>query len=1001
MSQNTTLINADNKITAIFSTTVNLAASLNTKIWISNLTYTQTPSSSSFPVTSSPAGIFRSTASWTQEGGILTIDVIGEQTDVLVYTLEFVLKNPAVGQDEPSISIYATGTTISPIKFDYEIGNFAPLRVGYFTTLFVQQETPSASDWDVGGLKIANSLTDPLDFIPVEGKDRFIIQNLFDFSIGLDHNFSQVSRSASYSPTSQELTLTFLQDTARREQYSFSFLILNPPEGQLSPDISISTTGFEIPWTRMDKAPGILQPLLIAGFVSAPVIWQSNPNTGETNRMTFSMHFFSPIAAGSVLILSDLSLLEPAGAVVELLTTEDTSCNNASCALLFSRVFSSSASSDLNNTFNDSLPGTAGWNGSHLLLRVLSELPSLESPSDSTILLSFDTLNPVLGQWSVDPYVKVLGENSQVSQTAFSKGRGNTAPFLIAGFSVAIVAQSTPSSGGENNITFLLQSYVDLDNSSSFLVTGFKLPHYNASLVSLSLYDTAATRAASLFKAELQTQEGILNISIRPGQNVLSGVNYTITFTITNPLPAQPPPNLFIQTVGQIRSAVVELVSPSLDASPLFIAGFKTKYMQQSSSSTDDLNLLSTSITTTTMLYTGTRIIITGLTETGADTIDGALAIETSSSSIFAADAKWTKVNGTLEVTLQGNMLPLLDYSFNFSVRNPKKGQPGPHLLVQARGPVNVDWVSIDSRNDSFKPLYISDLVDFLISQSTTSASARNSLTMIISLEAPLLPGFAQFRISGLVGSSTPSGLLNLSSDVAVEGNWTRSTGVLLFGLTQQMRAYTNYSFLFHLDNPAESQESPPVSIEVLKTRDLDPRYWSAYRRRMTYNQDLNSAPLLIAGLLSSSIEQATSCCYSPNRLSLSFSSRTLLHQGCSLTISGLVNARHEGEQVFIEQHVRASTDDSAFFTGNMSWNSTGSGVWVQGNDAKVIVYFAQDIFRNETISFSFVVLNPNTGQLSPDVFMETNGDDCAITKTAMIKNANDPPLLVAGDEMR
>ncbi|EKX44153.1 hypothetical protein GUITHDRAFT_139994 [Guillardia theta CCMP2712] len=1079
MFQSTTEVNANNKITAIFSTTVNLAASLSTKIWITNLTATQTPSSSSFPVTGSPAGVFSPTASWTQDVGILTIDVIGEQADVLVYTLEFVLKNPPSGQDEPSVSIFATGTTISPIKFDYEVGNFAPLRIGYFTSLLIAQETPSASDWDIGGEKISNSLSvsfasnlvltavnrsttlfisgiapliaatgtiikslsassfqlddsasssdaaynkftfrirdqsvvissyigstrtvylqQNLDFIPLDGTDRFIIQNLQNFTVPLTHNYSEIARSASYSPTAQELAVTFLEDTVRKQRYSFSFLLLNPPEGQLSPDISISTAGFVIPWTRMEKGASIYQPLLIAGFVSPPTLRQNNPNSGETNKFSISMLLFSPIAADSVLVISDFHLLDPAGTVVDLVTNEDTTCGNVSCAFSFSRVFFSSASSDVNNTFNDSLPGTAGWNGSHLLLHVINELPSLETTADPTIVLSFFSQNPVLGQWSVDAQIKILGANSQVAQTAFSKTGDNSDPFLIAGFSVATAAQSTPSSGGQNNITLLLQSYVDLDENSSLVVTGFSLPHYNASLIALSLYDTQATKAGSLFSALLQTQEGTLNISIKKGQRMLSGVNYTIMFPIINPVPPQYPPTLSVHIVGKVRSAPVELSSPLLDFSPLFIAGFRTKYMQQSSSSTDDVNSLTTTISTTTMLYKGTRITIKGLVETGADTVDGARPVSSTSSSIFATEAQWTKVNGTLVVTLADNMLPLLDYSFNFSVRNPKQGQPGPALLIQATGLVNVGWVNVDSRNDSFKPLYISDLVDILISQSTTSSSARNTLTMILSLEAPLLPGFAEFQVSGLLGSTTPSGLLNISSDVAREGNWTRSSGTLLFGLTVEMQPYTNYTFTFQLDNPAQGQESPSVSIEVLKTLDLDPRYWSAYKRRMRYDSVLNSAPLLVAGLLSSSIQQTNPCCSAPNRLSMTFSSRTLLHQGCSLTVSGLLNALHDGSVIDIQQHISNSTDDSLYFTANMSSNLSGSGLWLQQEDAKVVLYLTQDIHRNQTISFSFTVQNPSTGQSSPDVAMEANGEDCAITKTLISKSSSNPPLLIAG----
>ena len=141
------------RLTVTFSMNVPITQDMEAYVVITNLTKTRTPDNISLPISCSPL-LFQNSGVWTQNIGQLVVKLASPISLKTQYTLSFVLANPFAGQPSPSISIsfqgldVATGVVgdIIPIlpvipATDY----MAPLMVGSFTVLQVEQQTSSAT----------------------------------------------------------------------------------------------------------------------------------------------------------------------------------------------------------------------------------------------------------------------------------------------------------------------------------------------------------------------------------------------------------------------------------------------------------------------------------------------------------------------------------------------------------------------------------------------------------------------------------------------------------------------------------------------------------------------------------------------------------------------------------------------------------------------------------------------------------------------------------------
>ena len=141
------------RLTVTFSMNVPITQDMEAYVVITNLTKTRTPDNISLPISCSPL-LFQNSGVWTQNIGQLVVKLASPISLKTQYTLSFVLANPFAGQPSPSISIsfqgldVATGVVgdIIPIlpvipATDY----MAPLVVGSFTVLQVEQQTSSAT----------------------------------------------------------------------------------------------------------------------------------------------------------------------------------------------------------------------------------------------------------------------------------------------------------------------------------------------------------------------------------------------------------------------------------------------------------------------------------------------------------------------------------------------------------------------------------------------------------------------------------------------------------------------------------------------------------------------------------------------------------------------------------------------------------------------------------------------------------------------------------------
>jgi len=379
---------------------------------------------------------------------------------------------------------------------------------------------------------------------------------------------------------------------------------------------------------------------------------------------------------------------------------------------------------------------------------------------------------------------------------------------------------------------------------------------------------------------------------------------------------------------------------------------------------------------------------------------------------VFGAGGSWTRESGTLFLELIDQLSLGIDYMFDFTLLNAADSDftPPPDVFITAssnrNGAINVAQTLMTPANGTLRALQLVDFLNTSIRQSSVSAEGLNNISLSIVAVAPLMASIQVITISGLTGSSTPSGPIRIHSVYASTGNWTQESGILVFKLTEDIAALQEAVFSFELRNGPVGQEAPVVSIQLGITSSS---YfaWTAGPRNLTIPANVHFKPLQIAYFTTKVIGQSDYRGTYKNRLSVTLIPRVDLGQPqagaqpCSITISGLANA------FFAFSRIRILNFDATACDGNCSvyfsdspTGSAGWGHWRNASDGNhsLVLHVVKPLLALNVYKFAFEITNPAAGQASPSVLIESDGFNSRSSRAAMVKTGgDDDPLVVAG----
>jgi len=309
-------------------------------------------------------------------------------------------------------------------------------------------------------------------------------------------------------------------------------------------------------------------------------------------------------------------------------------------------------------------------------------------------------------------------------------------------------------------------------------------------------------------------------------------------------------------------------------------------------------------------------------------------------------------------------------------------------------------------------PLSVAGFQSAHISQSTAAHSTVNTITVSLKMFASL-PAGANVLISGLVGVKSPSTnstsvpiqidnsapdpshALRNSSEYAgsrieddptaffaSSASWTHSGGLLSFTLQQETDFNTFYIFSFQLENGAEGQESPPISINA-----SDAAATFAVATFTTASDD--GAILRIANFLDLDIFQSSALPSSINTITIAFSLNVALklEDRATVVLSGFASVGDSMNSPFVITNVDGYNTTEYF----------GQTARRVGNNSLRLTV-RNDTLPRSQYAFMFQVQNPEKGQDAVDIMIEVMG--FLVTPVKMSPRNPTPtnaPLRVAG----
>jgi hypothetical protein len=237
---------------------------------------------------------------------------------------------------------------------------------------------------------------------------------------------------------------------------------------------------------------------------------------------------------------------------------------------------------------------------------------------------------------------------------------GNNAPLLIGRFVLLSGMQETAVVNTLNEITVEIQFNCDLENAK-LVISG--LVQSNTEDQILQIHHTHTHDLASTGAWTQAT--GNLELEIMRAEAL---VNYTFTFTLTNPSFGQQSPSIFARVESElVNITTFSMKYPDDDFSPLFVFGVSFIELGQSSEFAGAVNNLTLRIASSVEHVAPTKITLSGLLPT--QTSSGPLLVLTDDGyGVFASIAQWNSTEGSLQIEILTTMTKKIAYTISFQV---------------------------------------------------------------------------------------------------------------------------------------------------------------------------------------------------------------------------------------------------------------------------------------------------------------------------------------------
>eukprot|EP00961_Rhodomonas_salina_P202604 2732960-Rhodomonas_salina.1 len=633
--------------------------------------------------------------------------------------------------------------------------------------------------------------------------------------------------------------------------YEVSFNLTNPSIEQLSPAVSISafTEGFSIAATAVVKGgelfgvPDGADPLrVVTPEFKISNVSQQVPFAATLNPLSFivQMSVGASFADASAIRITGLVGAVISGPSVQIET--DNTLSSAIC--------------DSSGT-----PGYVDWDTSDDTL-TLNLCPGASIAANFLMQFSIENVNPTQNQDS--PAVQIQLDGSRVAITAEDMEKPGIAGFGIPGafdplkviiprFEVRSMSQSTFLPGKSNTLSVTLLPTVNLEGADSSIisVTGLQgIPIGQVAVSAINATGPPKFCFNGTSNSAVVTSGPMLLLSICPSEALQAGEEHAFSFAILNPAASQISPQISIRASGTASFSVAavqklanELFGVSSGTSPLLIVEplFDLRTLQRSSllAGAQNEHVVSLEATVGMSFADFSVITISGLSGT-SDHLDF-VRISSSEENLYCNvdgipnQAAYNASSGTLVFRVcEGRQLSAdQPITISFNLTNPIAQTETSGFSIKMRGTeISISQQDLIAIGENLNGSLIIPTFEIKsISQTTPIASTSNVLDVTLQTNVNLNANH-RIILSEMRNALVPGGVAALSgpdantfcdmSNNPSQATWNSLQEQLEIKVCSEIRSFTEYRVKVTIQNPAEGQISPNITIQVQGTLNIE-----------------------------------------------------------------------------------------------------------------------------------------------------------------------------------